>query len=92
MRDLTRTRDDFKAQEQKARQQLNAFVLRHGRHWPTDKTRWTRTHYNWLESLTFEHPWLQTDSSADAQFNRLTGVCQDSCPVIFKTSYQLFGP
>nr|VFK24782.1 MAG: Transposase [Candidatus Kentron sp. LPFa] len=58
MRDLTRTRDDFKAQEQKARQQLNAFVLRHGRHWPTDKTRWTRTHYNWLESLTFEHPWL----------------------------------
>nr|VFK28497.1 MAG: Transposase IS116/IS110/IS902 family protein [Candidatus Kentron sp. LPFa]VFK36239.1 MAG: Transposase IS116/IS110/IS902 family protein [Candidatus Kentron sp. LPFa] len=30
-----------------------------GGHWPTDKTRWTRTHYNWLESLTFEHPWLQ---------------------------------
>lgn len=59
MRDLTRTRDDFKAQEQKARQQLNAFVLRHGHHWPTDKTRWTCTHYSWLESLTFEHPWLQ---------------------------------
>nr|VFJ78920.1 MAG: Transposase [Candidatus Kentron sp. FW] len=59
MRDLTRTRDDFKGQERKARQQLNAFVLRHGYHWPTGKTRWTQVHYNWLESLTFEHPWLQ---------------------------------
>ena len=34
MRDLTRARDDMKSQERKARQQLNAFVLRHGRHWP----------------------------------------------------------
>ena len=34
MRDLTRARDDMKAQERKARQQLNAFVLRHGHHWP----------------------------------------------------------
>ena len=59
MRDLTRTRDDFKAQEHKARQQLNAFVLRHGDHWPSGKKRWTQAHYNWLESLTFEHPWLQ---------------------------------
>ncbi len=32
MRDLTRARDDMKAQERKARQQLNAFVLRHGHH------------------------------------------------------------
>ena len=59
MRDLTRTRDDFKAQEHKARQQLNAFVLRHGYHWPSGKKRWTQTHYNWLESLKFEHEWLQ---------------------------------
>ncbi|WP_439531942.1 hypothetical protein [Marinobacter adhaerens] len=33
MRDLTRARDDMKTQERKARQQLNAFVLRHGHHW-----------------------------------------------------------
>jgi len=38
MRDLTRARDDMKAQEHKARQQLNGFVLRHGHHWPTGKT------------------------------------------------------
>lgn len=59
MRDLTRARGDMKQQEQKARQQLNAFVLRHGHHWPSTKTRWTNTHYNWLESLRFPHAWQQ---------------------------------
>jgi transposase len=59
MRDLTRARDDMKGQERKARQQLNAFVLRHGHHWPRGKTRWTKTHLNWLESIRFEQPWLQ---------------------------------
>lgn len=56
MRDLTRARGDFKAQERKARQQLNAFVLRHGHHWPKDRSRWTQAHMDWLESLTFAHP------------------------------------
>ena len=51
MRDLTRARADMKAQQLKARQQLNGFVLRHGHHWPSNKTRWTKGHYNWLESL-----------------------------------------
>lgn len=59
MRDLTRARDDMKGQERKARQQLNAFVLRHGEHWPRGKKRWTKTHFNWLESIRFEQPWLQ---------------------------------
>lgn len=59
MRDLTRARDDIKAQQHKARQQLNAFVLRHGHHWPSTKSRWTQSHYNWLESLRFEHDWQQ---------------------------------
>ncbi len=59
MRDLCRARDDMKSQERKARQQLNAFVLRHGHHWPGDKKRWTATHYTWLESLKFAHDWQQ---------------------------------
>ena len=59
MRDLTRARGDMKGQELKARQQLNGFVLRHGHSWPSNKTRWTQTHYNWLESLVFPHPWQQ---------------------------------
>ena len=59
MRDLTRARDDMKGQERKARQQLNAYVLRHGHAWPSNKTRWTKTHYTWLESLKFAHDWQQ---------------------------------
>ena len=59
MRDLTRARDDLKGQERKARQQLNAYVLRHGHAWPSSKTRWTKTHYNWLESIKFPHDWQQ---------------------------------
>ncbi len=59
MRDLTRARADFKAQEHKARQQLNGYVLRHGHGWPSNRTRWTKTHYNWLEGLRFAHDWQQ---------------------------------
>ena len=59
MRDLTRARDDLKGQECKARQQLNAYVLRHGHAWPSNRTRWTQSHYNWLESLKFGHDWQQ---------------------------------
>lgn len=59
MRDLSRARGDMKAQEHKARQQLNAFLLRHGHHWPSNKVRWTKTHYSWLESLKFDNDWQQ---------------------------------
>lgn len=59
MRDLCRARGDMKSQERKAQQQLNAFVLRHGHHWPARKKRWTAAHFNWLEELTFAHDWQQ---------------------------------
>jgi transposase len=59
MRDLSRARDDLKAQERKARQQLNAFLLRHGQHWPKGKSRWTPAHENWLAALKLDDPWQQ---------------------------------
>ena len=59
MRDLSRARDDMKAQERKARQQLNAFLLRHGHHWPRGKSRWTPAHESWLAGLKMAHPWQQ---------------------------------
>ena len=55
VRDLCRCRADFKAQQQKLRQQLNAFVLRHGHHWPTNRKRWTQKHLEWLENLDFPY-------------------------------------
>jgi transposase len=59
MRDLSRARDDLKAQERKARQQLNAFLLRHGYHWPKGKSRWTPAHEHWLAGLKLDDPWQQ---------------------------------
>jgi transposase len=88
MRDLTRAREDMKAQELKARQQLNAFVLRHGHHWPSNRSRWTKTHFNWLESLVFEHPFQQialqeyVDAvrSATVRVNELMGQLLKALP------------
>ena len=59
MRDFTRALDDMKSQERNARQQLNAYVLRHGHAWPSKRSRWTKSYYNWLESLKFPHDWQQ---------------------------------
>ena len=55
MRNLVRARADMKRQEQTARQQLNAFVLRSGHNWPSSKSRWTSAYFNWLEDLKFSH-------------------------------------
>ena len=56
MRSLVRAREDMKNQQRRARQQLNAFVLRCGHSWPSGKSRWTQSHYNWLEELKCSHP------------------------------------
>jgi len=74
MRDLTRSRDDFKGQERKARQQLNAYVLRHGHAWPSNRTRWTKTHCNWLEALKFPHDWQQVVDVHCNPLNIVAGI------------------
>ncbi len=55
MRDLCRAREDAKSAETKARQQLCAFLLRHGRHY-RGKSRWTQAYWHWLETVRFEQP------------------------------------
>ena len=55
MRDLTRAREDMKGLQQKARQRLGAFLLRHGRVYE-GKCRWTQAHSRWLEAQAFESP------------------------------------
>jgi transposase len=55
MRDLTRAREDIKAIERTARQRLGALLLRHG-HVYTGKSRWTQTHFRWLERITMPTP------------------------------------
>ena len=56
MRDLTRAREDMKQLERRSKQRLNAFLLRHGRHYTSGKSRWTQAHWRWLEKVTFSQP------------------------------------
>jgi transposase len=53
MRDLTRARMDASMQLMRARQQLLAFLLRHGRTYGAGK-HWTRRHRQWLAGQAFE--------------------------------------
>lgn len=54
MRDLTRSREDAKIAERKARQRLSAFLLRHGFRY-TGKTAWSRAHIRWITDITMPH-------------------------------------
>jgi transposase len=52
MRDLVRAREDSVERGRKARQQLNSFLLRHGRRYTRHK--WTAIHRRWLADLIFD--------------------------------------
>lgn len=53
LRDFVRLREDAVWALQKARQQLQGFLLRHGRVWP-GKSNWTIQHITWIRSQRFE--------------------------------------
>jgi transposase len=55
MRDLVRTREAAIDALRRARQQLQSFLLRHGRLYNGRKP-WSRAHTRWLCDLTFDHP------------------------------------
>jgi transposase len=55
LRDLTRAREDMKYWQRQAKQRLLAFLLRHGKTF-SGKTRWTKAHFHWLETLKFDQP------------------------------------
>jgi transposase len=54
MRDLTRAREDAKIAERKARQHLNAFLLRYGFIY-SGKSNWTLAHWRWISDIKMEH-------------------------------------
>lgn len=56
MRDLTRAREDMKGLERTTKQRLNAFLLRYGCIYESDKKRWTQAHFRWLEKIKFDIP------------------------------------
>jgi len=51
IRDLVRTRDDFKTLQRQVRQRLLAFLLRHSLKWTGGKKNWTLGFWRWLEAV-----------------------------------------
>lgn len=48
MRELTRARDTAMMDLRRKRQQISAFLLRHGMHYAAEKKTWTKAHVDWL--------------------------------------------
>jgi transposase len=61
LRDLVRTREDAKQDQQRARQRLGKFLLRHGWQRPQEiKQNWTKKHMDWIKrQVCFQQPALQ---------------------------------
>ncbi|AOY57129.1 IS110 family transposase [Desulfococcus multivorans] len=55
MRDLSRAREDAVVAGRKAKQRLNAFLLRHGMSY-SGKTKWSKAYFNWLSDIAMPHP------------------------------------
>jgi transposase len=55
IRDLTRAREDAMQAQGKARQRLNAFLLRHGYRYH-GKKHWSQIHLRWMGDIAMGHP------------------------------------
>jgi len=55
-RDLTRARETAAMDARVKRQQVSAFLLRLGRHYPAGKSTWTKAHLKWLAQQKFDYP------------------------------------
>lgn len=51
VRDYIRMRDDHKIALTKIKQQINGFVLKHGKIYDGTKSKWTQAHIDWLKKL-----------------------------------------
>lgn len=79
VRDLVRAREAAGEALKRARQQLQLFLLRHGRVY-TGRRPWTRAHGRWLTELQFDHPahhivlveYRQAIEDAEVRLRRLT--------------------
>jgi len=56
LRDLSRCREDARADMGRARQRLGKMLLRRGIMWEGGKRNWTQAHMKWLRTLKFDHP------------------------------------
>jgi transposase len=60
LRDLVRTREDARADQQRARQRLGKFLLRHGQRPEGKMANWSLKHMEWIKrKVHFEQPALE---------------------------------
>lgn len=86
IRDLSRAREDACAARLRARLQLKAMLLRHGRAYQ-GKTSWTAAHERHLASIEFDHPaqqiafdeYRQAVKDAHERVQRLTQALREQC-------------
>ena len=86
IRDLSRAREDAVAARLKARQQLKAMLLRHGRVYH-GKSSWTQAHERHLSTIHFEHPaqqiafdeYRQSIKDAHERVERLAQGLREQC-------------
>lgn len=79
IRDLMRAREDMKRARRQVRQQLNGYLLRHGKVYNEQK-HWTQGHLRWLEEVKFAAPlqqlvfqeYVDAQRQADARLAGLT--------------------
>jgi len=79
VRDLIRAREAASDALKKVRQQLQAFLLRHGKIY-CGRLPWTQIHRRWLTRQTFTHPahnivlaeYIQAVEDAEVRVDRLT--------------------
>jgi len=87
MRDLVRARATAMKVLNKARQNLQGFLLRHGCVYP-GKKGWTKAYRRWLTTVRFQHPaqqivfqdYVDAVADAEARVERLTGQIADLLP------------
>lgn len=81
MRDLVRAREAAQEAQKRARQQLQSFLLQHGRiH--SGRSSWSLAHMRWISTLKFEHPahfvvlkeYCQAIEDAEVRLKRLTDL------------------
>ena len=86
IRDFSRAREDAVAARLRARLQLKAMLLRHGRDYH-GKSSWTQAHERHLSTLRFEHPaqeiafndYRKAVKEADERLQQLTEALQRQC-------------
>lgn len=86
LRDLVRARGDIQKSLRKIKQQINAFLLRHGIGY-SGKSKWSKAHLNWLTTIKMPHPaqqiafteYLDALTNSDARVIRINKQIECFC-------------